>query len=88
SSDWVLVTNQSDKEVQLYKIWHLSYMVKHLVVKQQAGVGLIEGPSRPGTPPGARSPWAAAAAAPPAPLAPAAAAAAPPPAPRAKTSSA
>jgi hypothetical protein len=35
SAPWVLVTNQSDKEVQLYKISHLDFMVRRHVLQQQ-----------------------------------------------------
>jgi len=38
SEPWVAVTNQSDKEVQLHKIWHMDYMVRRLA----SGQGLTE----------------------------------------------
>ena len=35
SQDWVQVTNKSDKEVQLYKISHLDFMVRRQMNAQQ-----------------------------------------------------
>ena len=51
SEPWVLVTNQSDKEVQLYKISHLDFMVRrHVNKKSQTLSPLPTAPSIEGSP--------------------------------------
>ena len=46
SEPWVLVTNQSDKEVQLYKISHLDFMARRHV-NQQKGAAAKASPASP-----------------------------------------